>query len=92
MSSTARAYGAKAALVLRMGCIGKNGKRASENAFDNGGRKPVLLALGAVTPIPIKTIRPQSHGSRKDRQLYRQMSRLTDLVRTAVSLTGACRR
>ena len=70
--------GAKAALALRMGRIGENGKRAGEKAFDNGSRKPVLRALGAVALIPIKAISLQSHASRKDRQLYRQMSRLTD--------------
>jgi hypothetical protein len=42
------AYVAKAALALRMGRIGENGKRAGEKAFDNGSRKPVLFALGAV--------------------------------------------
>jgi len=59
---------------LRLGRIGENGKRAGEKAFDNGSRKPVLLALGAVALIPIEAISLQSHGSRKDRQLYRQMS------------------
>jgi len=61
------------ALALRMGRIRENGKRAGEKVFDNGGRKPVLLALGAVALIPIKAISLRSHGSRKDRQLYRQM-------------------
>ena len=50
------AYSAKAALALRMGRIGEDGKRAGEKAFDNGSRKPVLLALGAVALIPIKAI------------------------------------
>jgi hypothetical protein len=73
-----RPIGAKAALALRMGRIGENGKRAGEKAFDNGSRKPMLLALGAVALIPIEAISPQSHRSRKDRQLYRQMSRHKD--------------
>jgi hypothetical protein len=72
------AYGAKPALALRMGRIGEIGKRAGEQAFDNGSRKPVLLALSAVALIPIKAISLQIHGNRKDRQLYRQMSRLMD--------------
>ena len=59
------AYGAQAALALRMGRIGENGKRAGEKAFDNGSRKPVLLALGTVALIPIKATSLQSHGSRK---------------------------
>lgn len=50
------AYGAKAALALRMGRIRENGKRAGEEAFDNGSRKPMLLALGTVALVPIKTI------------------------------------
>jgi hypothetical protein len=57
------AYGAKAALALRMSRIWENGKRAGEKAFDNGSRKPVLLALGAVALISIKAISLQSHGS-----------------------------
>jgi hypothetical protein len=57
------AYGAKAALALRMSRIWENGKRAGEKAFDNGSRKPVLLALGAVALILIKAISLQSHGS-----------------------------
>ena len=49
-------YGPKAALALRMGLIGENGERTREETFDNGSRKPVLLALGAVALIPIKAI------------------------------------
>jgi hypothetical protein len=49
------AYGAKAALALRMGRIGENGKRAGEKAFDNGSRKPVLLALAR---LPLSQSKP----------------------------------
>jgi len=54
------AYGAKAALTLRMALIGEDCKRSGEKALDNGSRKPVLPALSAVALIPVKAISPQS--------------------------------
>src|SRR5205085_1562649 len=82
--------GAKAALALRMGRIGENGKRAGEKAFDDGSRKPVRLAPGAVALIPIKAVSLQSHGSRKDRQLYRQTSRLAEGLKLFVKRGYSC--
>jgi len=82
------AYGAKAALALGMGRVREDGKRAGEKAFDNGSRKPVLLALGAVALSQSKPLACKVMLADKDRQLYRQMSRPQSLVVLALQLDG----
>jgi len=62
-SPVRRSVNTKAALALRVGRIGKNGKRPREKAFDNGSRKPVPLALGAVSLVPIEAIGLQSRDT-----------------------------
>src|ERR1700688_2930872 len=64
---------AKTILSLRVARVRKNGQRARKKAFDDRDRKAVLLAFGAVGPVPVEAIRLQNHGSRLGMQLYRQM-------------------
>jgi hypothetical protein len=66
-------HSAKAAFILRIGRAGKNGKRPGEQAFNQCNGKPVLLALGSVTSVPIKAVELQYHDNGLDTQMYRQM-------------------
>jgi len=67
------AHGAKAAFPSRIGRAGNDGKGSGEQAFNQRSGKPVLLALGPVTSIPIEAVELQDHDNGFGTQMYRQM-------------------
>lgn len=70
-------YGPEAALLLRMGRIGENGKRTGEKAFNDESRSPCFSHLARLPLSQSKPLARKVHESGKDRQLYRQMSSAT---------------
>ena len=66
-------HSAKATFLSRTGRAGNGSKGPGEQAFNQCNGKPVLLALGPVTSIPIKAVELQDHDNGLDTQMYRQM-------------------
>jgi hypothetical protein len=66
-------HSAKAAFLLRISRAGNDGKGPGEQAFNQCSGKPVLLALGSVTSIPVKAVELQDYDNGLGTQMYRQM-------------------